>query len=322
MKKGTWLAFILSFLFSFLVYGFFSGTLLPLPSLPKLEFSTILELFLLISIASTLLALAVAFSVSQTKHSDELTTIGNDLTEGANNFSKALVLVRTKAFYPLWIAFALICSGYFLIASKTTILGGILVFAGQVKWFTSRQSLLKFIDSKNVALQAEEPLRWIIRLMDAFALLVTLAVITALTIYAKILQPTKMLGLSFVISIFLTIVWHRANQLRFDMLFGIKVMIAFAWVLLISMTINYGLDYREATNMHTISYRDCPDRKNFSFTNGKEKFTADGPEDRFIGCKIFYSMASPNLEDKAVTSYHPGALGIAWRKIQLIPGAQ
>lgn len=312
MKKKILSAFFLTFISSFLFYGIVSEVLLVLP----VRISELGELILVLASVPFLLGLAVAYSISQLGTSEEATFV-SEVAEGADTFVKAFTLLKSKAFFPVWVTLGLSIFGILLIQLESAILGVVAIFAAQVWWFSSRRKMHTLVDSKNVATSMETILRFFIYLIDAFCALITFTVLGVLSQYAQITNPAKIMGLSLVVSIALVTYWYRVNRFGFEIFFGVQVVAVFFWVLLVSMAANFGFDFREPTSVHTVTFGDCPNRKNEYFTNRNEKIDPILGRDRFVGCEIFNS-SSPSLEDKAETIHHTGALGISWKKTRLL----
>lgn len=317
MNKKVISAFFISFIFFYLFYGFASGVFL---FLPEMEFSQVVEVYLILASAPLLLASVFTYFVYKFG-SDEEEAFAIEVAEGASNFAKAATLLKARAFFPVWAALGLYILGLVLTKMDFAIPGVLAIFVGQVWWVSSRRKMHALAGRKKIPLSLETPLRFIVYLVDASSVLITFAALKALSDYAQILDPTRIFLISILASIALVAYWYRVNRLRFELLFGTQVIIVSVWVLLVSIAINYGLDLRQPTKVNTVVFGDCPDADNKFFSNRNEQIDESLGTERFEGCEIFETVESPGLEDKAETLHRAGALGAAWKKTRLLPAA-
>lgn len=253
--------------------------------------------------------LVTAVSV-HTRSNPEIAGLGLELKEGLGNFSKALLLLRHRAFLPLWISLFLVAAGCLMLGGA--LLGALPLLSGQALWFFSRSRLIGFIDTKAVPIALEAPLRVVVHACDALLLLSLAPLVGALSVHGDIDSRASVMTVSAGLGFAATYAWLRARPSRIGMPFFFQWLAASAWASLLLLTLNYSMDYKPAVQLGGVTKRDCIDRRT-RILAGELKGTAE--PGLYLACSIFDPPGlTHQLDDIAVTNEYFGALGFRWRR--------
>lgn len=258
--------------------------------------------------------LVTALTVHTRQNADTL-GLGSELKEGLGHFSKALLLLRHRAFLPLWISLFLALAGCLML--RGILLGALPLLAGQAFWFFSRGRLLGFLDSKAVPVAFEAPLRAIVHAADALLLLALAPVVHVLSLHGDIDSRLSVMATSLALGFTAVYFWRRKSRGGRGAPLFFQGLFASLWTSLLLLTLNYSLDIRPAVQLGGVTKRDCIDRRT-KILAGEADGTAE--PGLFLACsQLDPPGVTHQLDDIAVTNEYFGALGFRWRRYYVQP---
>jgi hypothetical protein len=310
MKKSSLWAFALGFLipFSFTTIALYITT----ARFRLLDGATLFQCLLIIGVVSLLIAAFTAFSSFIQAPSEEQEDFSGEIAEGASLFFRAMPLLRLRPFFPFWLAFAALLAGSILIARDYPLSGSFLLLTGQAFWLLTRDRLRAFIDQAPMDNRLYPYLLWVMRGMDAFALVAVAEVMGSLGTYGEITDNITLLTFSALVAFAFVVyrAWRAKESLDAD--HALKWSAAFIWTALVGAAFNFGFDFKSPLSVRTLVYSECIEYRDLVLS-GKAK-----PSEKNLECHYFSRVKDAKLESTIEITDHAGAFGIGWKKGRFI----
>lgn len=310
MKRSSFWSFTMGFLGPFALttlalYGASDG-------FRMLESGLLAQCLLLIGGVSLLIALFTAFSSLTQEENPEQADFRQEVSAELGFFLRALLLLRRRAFIPLWLAFSALAAGCAFAWHERHLPAALFLLTGQAFWLLVRGRLRNFIDNAPMDNHLYPYLLWSLRGMDAFALASISGVLTSLKGYGDVVDNISLLAASALAAVAISALSARRRQESFGIDHLLQATAAFVWIAMAVATMNFAFDFREPVRTDRLTYRACMDYRELVLAKKTP------PRADMLDCHFFTRVKDPGTDSELEFVHHPGALGMEWKHGRLV----